>query len=390
MRSSRRLRPRLLRRSALPVVIVALAALLASVAGPTPRAGAVNVVDVEVHTNITYYEPDTPTVNGNKLDLYVPVVPGEQTLPLLIWSSGSAWLSDNGRVVPPDVLDFFTARGYAVAGVSVRSSAQDSFPGQLHDIRAAIRWLRMHAADHNLDTTRFAIMGNSSGGWVSAIAGTTSDVVQLPGEPVVAGVSSAVQVAVPFFPPTDFLQMDPWFAENCASPPPPWGFVPGLCSALQHDLPLSPLPPPWIPITTASPESLLVRCTDAAGNLLGIQTCPNETEAANPIAYVDGEEVPMLILHGTVDSLVPHGQSELLYEALKEAGNEVTFVSVTGAWHLVSGDPTPFGGPIIGAEDFTVFHANRGGQETVTDGPAPTWENVEHFIHVALSRARGG
>lgn len=98
----------------------------------------------------------------------------------------------------------------------------------------------------------------------------------------------------------------------------------------------------------------------------------------------------MLILHGTVDSLVPHGQSELLYEALRGADNDVTFVSVTGAWHIVSGAPTPFGGPIIGAEDFTVFRTNRGGREQVTDEPAPTWENIEHFIHVELSRARGG
>jgi acetyl esterase/lipase len=362
--------------------------------GPTPRAGAVRVVGVEVHSNITYYVPDTPTVNGNKLDLYVPVVPGKQTLPLLIWSSGSAWLSDNGRVVPQDVLDFFTARGYAVAGVSVRSSFQDNFPGQLHDVRAAIRWLRGHAADYNLDPTRFAIMGNSSGGWVAAIAGTTSDMAQVPGESDVGGVSSAVQVAVPFFPPTDFLEMDPWFEvpENCTGriPPPPWGFVPGLCSAIQHDRPLNPLPPPWIPIATASPESLLVRCTDAGGNLLGIQSCPTETQAANPISYVEGDEIPMLILHGTVDSLVPHGQSELLYAALGQAGNEAVFISVIGGWHLVSGNPTPFGGPMIGAEEFTVFRTNRGGQEKVTDEPAPTWENVEHFIHVALSRARGG
>jgi len=375
-------------------VIASLGLLLVLVAGPTPRADAVSVVGLEVHSNITYYVPDTATVNGNKLDLYVPVVPGKQTLPLLIWSSGSAWLSDNGRVVPQDVLDFFTARGYAVAGVSVRSSFQDNFPGQLHDVRAAIRYLRTHAADYNLDPTRFAIMGNSSGGWVSAIAGTTSDMAQVPGEVNVGGVSSAVQVAVPFFPPTDFLQMDPWFAEpeNCVgrTPPPPWGFVPGLCSAIQHDRPLSPLPLPWIPLATASPESLLVRCTDAGGNLLGIQTCPNETRAANPITYVEGDEVPMLILHGTVDSLVPHGQSELLYEALTQAGNEATFISVIGGWHLVSGAPTPFGGPMIGAEEFTVFRTNRGGQEELTDEPSPTWENVEHFIHVALSRARGG
>ena len=72
----------------------------------------------------------------------------------------------------------------------------------------------------------------------------------------------------------------------------------------------------------------------------------------------------------------------LLYEALTAAGHEATFISVPAAGHSVN--------QIIGADDFTVLRTNRGGQEEVTTEPAPTWENVEHFIHVALSRARGG
>jgi acetyl esterase/lipase len=370
MLSTSNLDSRPMRKRARATVTVIAALLLALVAGPTPRADAVDVVGVEVHDNITYYVPDTPTVNGNKLDLYVPVVSGKQTLPLLIWSSGSAWLSDNGRAGAAAIADVFNPYGYAVAGVSVRSSSQTKFPGQLHDVRAAIRWLREHAADYNLDPTRFAIMGNSSGGWVASIAGTTSDVARLPGEPDVRGISSAVQAAVPFFPPTDFLQMDAWYVEH-----------PEVVSFLRHDAPLTPLAPPWIPIFNASPESLLVRCTDSLGRLLGIQTCPAETQAANPISYVDGDEVPMLILHGESDPLVPNGQSVLLYEALTGAGNDATFVSVPAAGHSVD--------QIIGADDFTVFRTNRGGQEEVTNEPAPTWENVEHFVHVALSRALG-
>jgi acetyl esterase/lipase len=370
MNATSRLHSTSVRRGMWASVFVLPAVLLALVAGPTPRAEAVNVVGVDVHANIPYYVPDTPTVNGNKLDLYVPLVRGKQTLPLLIWSSGSAWLSDNGRVGAAPIAEIFNPYGYAVAGVSVRSSAQAKFPGQLHDIRAAIRWLREHAADYNLDPTRFAIMGNSSGGWVASIAGTTSDIAQLPGEPAVRGISSAVQAAVPFFPPTDFLQMDAWYVAH-----------PEVVSFIRHDAPLAPLAPPWS-FFNASPESLLVRCTDALGRLLGIQACPAETRAANPISYVDGDEVPMLILHGESDPLVPNGQSVLLYEALTGAGNDATFVSVPAAGHSVD--------QIIGADDFTVFRTNRGGQEEVSSEPAPTWENVEHFIHVALSRARGG
>jgi acetyl esterase/lipase len=369
MKTTTRLQSRSLRRSALAMVIAVLALLLALLAGPTARADAVRVLGVDRHFDITYYNPDTPTTNGNKLDLYIPVLPGRRTLPLLIWTSGSAWLSDNGRAGAAPIADVFTPYGYAVAGVSVRSSSQDRFPGQLHDIRAAIRWLREHAADYNLDPDRFAIMGNSSGGWVSAITATTSDVTQLPGEPDVRGTSSAVQAAVPFFPPTDFLRMDSWYVDH-----------PEVPAFIRHDAPLTPLAPPWT-FPNASPESLLVRCTSGSF-LLGIQSCPAETKAADPITYIEGEEVPMLVLHGESDPLVPNGQSVLLYEALADAGNEVTFVSVADAGHSVD--------DIIGAEEFTVFRTYRGGWETVTNRPAPTWENIEDFLHLALRRARGG
>ena len=364
MNPTRHLDSRPARRSALVAGVVAVVLLLlALVAGPTPRAGATDVLGVDVHTDITYYVPDTPTVNGNKLDLYVPIVRSNQKLPVLIWSSGSAWLSDNGRVGAAPIAAVFNPYGYAVAGVSVRSSAQAKFPGQLHDIRAAIRWLREHASDYGLDPKRFAIMGNSSGGWVASIAGTTSDVAQLPGEPDVGGTSSAVQAAVPFFPPTDFQQMDAWYVDH-----------PEVPSFIRHDAPLAPLAPPWN-FFNASPESLLVRCTDSSGNLLGIQSCPAETQAANPISYVDGDEVPMLIHHGESDPLVPNGQSVLLYKALTGGGNAATFVSVPAAGHSVD--------QIIGADQFTVFETIRG-KERIGTKPAPTWENVETFIRVAL------
>jgi fermentation-respiration switch protein FrsA (DUF1100 family) len=216
-------------------------------------------------------------------------------------------------------------------------------------------------------------MGNSSGGWAAAIAGTTSDIPRLTGEPA-SCVSSAVQAAVPFFPPTDFLQMNAWYVDH-----------PGVISFIDHDAPHFPVPLPPPPFLV-SPESLLIGCLDSSFNLLGIQSCPTQTQAANPITYIDGKEVPMMILHGDNDSLVPHGQSELLYEALADAGNEVTFVSVHGAGHSVS--DASFFMPVIGAEDFTTFHTNRGGHETIGDRPTPNWDDIEQFIHRSLSRAR--
>jgi acetyl esterase/lipase len=368
------------------MLIGVLALLLLLAVGPTPRADAKQPLTVNVVTGVNYN--GSP---GTSLDLHVPVFPGKSKLPLVIWSNGCAWLLPNcGRTGTNEIAAEFNPQGYAVAGVGIAGTltlpsppfpAPQAFPTQLYDIRAAIRWLRQNASTYNLDPDRFAIMGFSSGGWTAVIAGTTSDEAALPGEPntngLSTGVSSAVQAAVGFSSPTDFLQMDQWHNDH-----------PDVPDAIVHDAPLTPLPPPPPPwgFPAASPESLLVRCTDGL-SLFGIQhqsatlDCQARTRAANPITYVEGSEAPTLLLHGFVDPLVPHGQSELLYDALAAAGNEVIFISVAGAGHSPQ--------QIRDGEEFTVFHTDRGGRETIKDRPAPTWRTIEHFIHVWLKSASG-
>ncbi len=187
-----------------------------ALASATPGATATSVADPA--GEVTEYEDLAygPAVPGNLLDLYVPDVAGDAELPLLIWHSGSAWqdndVKDHGGEVT--VVEEFTARGYAVASISIRSSSDARFPAQGFDVRAAIRYLRENAATYGIDPGRFAFMGNSSGGWATAFAATTGDTLKLDGETGVDGTSSAVQVAVAFFPPTDFLSLDEFVAAN--------------------------------------------------------------------------------------------------------------------------------------------------------------------------------
>jgi acetyl esterase/lipase len=304
--------------------------------------------------------PYGPADPGNLLDLYLPDVPGNAKLPLIIWHSGSAWFSNNAKGGGAAIAEEFTARGYAVASINIRSSFDARFPAQGYDVRAAIRWLREHAADYGIDPNRFAFMGNSSGGWAAAFAATTSDIMELDGEEGVDGTSSAVQVAVPFFPPTDFLSMDEFAAENGL----PMGF------AYPHDSP-------------TSPEGFLIECPEEVFpvTLLSIQDCPVETEAADPSSYIEGAEIPIWVLHGLEDVLLPFNQSELVYINTTFEGNEAMFTLVPSAGHSVN--------EIIDAEEATTWHTNRGGKEKVIEGTGPSWDDIEHFLHVNLSRARG-
>ena len=339
------------------LVVVAMVITVAIPVGAKPVRGVVEYEDLA-------YGPADP---GNLLDLYVPDLPGKAKLPLIIWHSGSAWFSntakDSGDAV--EIADEFTARGYAVATISIRSSFDARFPAQGFDVRAAIRYLRDNAATYGIDPGRFAFMGNSSGGWATAFAATTSDTLVLDGETGVDGTSSAVQVAVPFFPPTDFLSMDAFAAANDL----PMGF------AYPHDAP-------------TSPEGFLVHCPGEGssegppdfGALMSIQDCPAETEEVDPTSYVDGAEIPIWVLHGLADPLLPFNQSQLVYEATTGEGNEARFTLVPSAGHSVD--------EIIDAAEATTRATNRGGHEKVTVGSGPSWDEIEHFIHVNLSRAR--
>jgi acetyl esterase/lipase len=292
------------------------------------------------------YGPATP---GNLLDLHLPDVPGNAALPLVIWHSGSAWFSNTAKDTgeAATVAAEFTARGYAVATISIRSSSDARFPAQGHDVRAAIRWLRENADTYGIDPDRFAFMGTSSGGWATAFAATTSDTLVLPGEQGVDGTSSAVQV------------VDSFAATNNL----PMGF------AYPHDSP-------------TSPESLLVECPGEVFPtvLFSIQDCPAATEQADPTSYIDGAEIPIWVLHGLADPLVPYNQSQSVYDATTGEGNDARFTLVPAAGHNMF--------EIVDADAATTWSTNRGGNERVVTGAGPSWNDIDRFLHTNLSRAR--
>jgi len=231
-----------------------------------------------------------------RLDLFIP--PGTTNpLPLIIWVHGGAWLGGSKEQCP--ALSHLQ-RGYAVASINYRLSQHAIFPAQIEDCKAAVRWLRAHAAEHNLDPDRFAVWGASAGGHLVALLGTTGDVKEFDvGKNLES--SSRVQAVVDFFGPTDLTQM----AKDSLPNPP-----------FDHD-------------AADSPES----------KLLGGPVQENKEKAAraNPITYVTPSDPPFLIMHGNRDNLVPFQQSELLRDALQQAGVPVTLRIIESAGHGFGG-----------------------------------------------------
>jgi len=331
----------------LGVAACAAATLAQAPAGPQRAAGMPGVGAPQgsqpTHADLDYAPPEPATSNGHKLDLYIPAG-ATGPLPVVIWTSGSAWMADTGKRGAGGLAVQLNPAGYAVAGVSIRSSSQVIFPGQLHDIKAAIRWLRANASKYGLDPNHIAIMGDSSGGWTTAMAAVTGDAPELEGSVGTTGVSSRVQAAVAFYPPTDFLTMDFWALQRCTG-------------TACHD-------------SEGSPESRLVGCA--------IQTCPDKVQAANPLRYITGADPPIMILHGNSDQLVPHNQGEQLYMALNKACKEAVFISLPKAPH---GNWNGFLTSDALREAATMRSTSSEGCKVVNPTPyTPTWKTVIEFL----------
>jgi acetyl esterase/lipase len=268
-----------------------------------PSAPTIVVPPAYAHTyrDLAYVEDGH---ERQKLDLYLPAaLPANgNRLPLIIWIHGGAFRMGSKDNTVFDLVPFeYLTQGYAIASINYRLSQHAKFPAQIEDCKAAVRWLRAHADQYQLDVARFAAWGPSAGGYLSAMLGTTGHVSQFE---VGAHLdqSSQVQCVVDYFGPTDFLQMD------------------------DQRLPHGQIHNP-----ADSPESELVGGA--------IQDHVDAVKRANPVTYVTPVAPPFLIVHGDADPLVPHGQSVLLANALQQANVIVTFYTVKGGGHGHFTDP---------------------------------------------------
>jgi acetyl esterase/lipase len=198
-------------------------------------------------------------------------------------------------------VDQLLAAGYAVASINYRLSGEATYPAQIFDAKAAVRFLRANAGMYKLDPDKFGAWGASAGGNLVPLLGTTCGVTELEGAELGnANQSSCVQAVVDWFGPIDFLKMDEQFA--------------GTSCEQSHD-------------SSSSPESKLVGAA--------IQTVPDLVAITNPMNYIDAADAPFFIENGTADCNIPPAQNKNFAEALSAAigADNVTYVSLEGAAH---------------------------------------------------------
>lgn len=254
---------------------------------------------VELHLDQPYAGNENPK---QKVDLYLPKKRNtDKPLPVVALIHGGGWVNGDRLGYAAAAIQFARTGDYASVTVGYRLTKEARWPAQIHDCKAAIRWIRAHAKEYNLDPDKIAVMGSSAGGHLSSLIGTSGDVKELEGDLGPSTTfSSRVQCVVNLCGPEDFTQ------------------------ALMFDKDMKP-----------------ILKDDAVIGLLGgnYEEKHAEALAASPVTYVTDDDPPFITFHGTADKRVAFLHAEAIHAALKQAGVPSLLVPITDGGHGSVGRP---------------------------------------------------
>ena len=186
------------------------------------------------------------------------------------------------------ILPQFVEHGFVAISPEYRFCPQNAFPAQIHDVKAAVRWLKVNAKKYRIDPDRIGAMGFSAGGHLAMMLGLTSPNDGLEGDVSAGAPDSRVKAVVNYFGPTDLAAKD----------------IPDICK-------------PWV--------------KDFLGG--SPQDRPDAAAKASPLTFVSKDDAPVLTFQGTKDSLVPYTQAIKLADAMSSAGVPGRVELILGADH---------------------------------------------------------
>lgn len=243
---------------------------------------AVMPPEVELLPDIVYAH------HGRSLRMHIlrPAAPASRPRPALLFIHGGGW-TEGTKERGVIALQRFVQRGHVAASMEYRLSGEARFPAQIEDVKAAIRFLRINAPQFGIDPQRIAVWGQSAGGHLAALAGTTGAGEERP------------DAVIDWNGPADLLE--------------PNELARLLAQKAKQNVP------------TIAIERLLGGSVDEHGGL---------ARAASPINHVTPDDPPFLIMHGTADPEVDISQSRALHAALRAAGVDATLKEYAGEAHF--------------------------------------------------------
>jgi acetyl esterase/lipase len=226
-----------------------------------------------------------------RLNILRPKSKSVSPMPVVVYIHGGAWRSGSKDGYLP-ILIKLAQHGYCVVSIQYRLSQEAVFPASIQDCKCAVRWLRAHASQYNIDPKRIGAIGLSAGGHLVALLGTSAGVPALEGSGGYGNYSSSVGAVVDWAGPTDFLKVPESFAK----------------------------------------QGLPTEYPDYYTEFLGGEVADKRALAvmASPVTFVSRNNPPFLILYADHDVTVPIQQDQLLLDALRKAGVEATAYTFKG------------------------------------------------------------
>jgi acetyl esterase/lipase len=265
--------------------------------GPQIQCGQLQLA---TYDNLVY---STPTTNGKqislKLDLQVPKTAGKK--PLVIYITGGGFAIDD-KTANLNQRTYVADQNYVVASIEYRTVPEGAtYKQSVSDVKSAIRYLRAHADQYGIDTSKVAVWGQSAGGYLASMTGVTNgDSQYVSGDNL--NESSDVQAVVDEFGPSDISKV-----------------AADYDTAAQQG--------------NYAPGNSLAQFVFGSGTKLSVEDDPSVEELSDPITHVTSSAPPFILLQGSKDQLVSPSQTLILFNALRAKGVDATRYVLTGANH---------------------------------------------------------
>jgi acetyl esterase/lipase len=244
--------------------------------------------DIVIENDVEFSNPDNQRL---LLDMARPK--GDGPFPAVICIHGGGFRAGDRHGYDGLVKQLAT-RGYVAATVEYRLAPKYPFPAAVHDVKAAVRWMRANAAKYHVDPNRIGVMGGSAGGHLVHFLGVTGDVKMFEGDGGNPDQSSRVQCVVSYFGPSDFTKSY------------------GKSVDAAEVLPLF-----------------------LGGNL---DQQRQRHIVSSPLYWVTPNAAPTLAIHGTKDNYVAYEQAVWIVDKLLAAGVEAQLMTLDGAGHGFAGE----------------------------------------------------
>ena len=262
-----------------------------------------NKPSVNVIADLAYTQTQNPFGQVTQLNMDILKPNSKTPLPAVLFITGGGFVQSPKENYIQQRLAIAEA-GYVVASIEYRVVPNTTFPEPLEDAKTAVRYLKENAKKYGIDPNRIAVMGESAGGYLSALVGTTNGMKEFDkGEYL--NQNSDVQAAIDIYGLSDLTKVGDDYSKE-----------------IQE-----------VHKSAAAPEAMLVNGIAVFGPGGSILSNLDKAKAANPLTYISKNTPPFLVMHGDNDMLVSPSQTKILHEALIDKGIDSTRYIVKGANH---------------------------------------------------------